>query len=192
MCSQHLGEVEHWLPGPVGFKEMLFSYLFRTTTSMQSLWVMAWGMLLTFLVHCRRCTGCWNKVFLPLNDAHTYSIQTVNRLDKLRRPEGSYSGLQSLWECPDRYFSGKVIHMISLIWYLLLENPGTLLFYSLCLYAFWDLQGTVLDNVVVPVAKLYGVEQEYEYLKPSIKNFPQGASWIMELPQNVQRENWKQ
>jgi demethylmenaquinone methyltransferase/2-methoxy-6-polyprenyl-1,4-benzoquinol methylase len=36
------------------------------------------------------------------------------------------------------------------------------------------LQGWVLDNVVVPTASSYGLEDEYKYLRPSIQRFPQG------------------
>lgn len=36
-------------------------------------------------------------------------------------------------------------------------------------------QGWALDNVVVPVAKSYGLGDEYAYLRPSIKAFPTGA-----------------
>lgn len=36
------------------------------------------------------------------------------------------------------------------------------------------LQGWVLDNVVVPTAAGYGLEDEYRYLRPSIQRFPQG------------------
>lgn len=36
-------------------------------------------------------------------------------------------------------------------------------------------QTWALDNVVVPVARAYGVEDEYAYLVPSIQAFPDGA-----------------
>mmetsp|Transcript_41008 Transcript_41008/g.97424 ORF Transcript_41008/g.97424 Transcript_41008/m.97424 type:complete len:312 (-) Transcript_41008:128-1063(-) len=36
-------------------------------------------------------------------------------------------------------------------------------------------QAWMLDNVVVPVAGMYGLRDEYEYLRPSIKAFPTGA-----------------
>ena len=36
------------------------------------------------------------------------------------------------------------------------------------------LQGWLLDNVVVPAARSYGLEEEYAYLRPSIKKFPVG------------------
>lgn len=35
-------------------------------------------------------------------------------------------------------------------------------------------QGWALENVVVPAASLYGLKQEYEYLRPSIQRFPSG------------------
>ncbi len=35
-------------------------------------------------------------------------------------------------------------------------------------------QTWTLDNVVVPLARLYGVEEEYAYLVPSIQAFPTG------------------
>ena len=37
-------------------------------------------------------------------------------------------------------------------------------------------QGWALENVVVPAARLYGMEAEYQYLRPSIKRFPAGAA----------------
>lgn len=37
------------------------------------------------------------------------------------------------------------------------------------------LQGWALENVVVPVARSYGMEEEYQYLRPSIKRFPTGV-----------------
>lgn len=33
----------------------------------------------------------------------------------------------------------------------------------------------MLDNVVVPMARIYGVTEEYEYLRPSIEQFPVGG-----------------
>jgi len=36
-------------------------------------------------------------------------------------------------------------------------------------------QGWALENVVVPAARLYGMESEYQYLRPSIKRFPTGG-----------------
>lgn len=33
-------------------------------------------------------------------------------------------------------------------------------------------QGLLLENVVVPAAAAYGLEDEYRYLRPSIKRFP--------------------
>lgn len=38
-------------------------------------------------------------------------------------------------------------------------------------------QTWALDNVVVPVARAYGVEDEYAYLVPSIQAFP-GGTWM--------------
>lgn len=35
-------------------------------------------------------------------------------------------------------------------------------------------QTWTLDNVVVPLARVYGVEEEYAYLVPSIQAFPSG------------------
>jgi len=35
-------------------------------------------------------------------------------------------------------------------------------------------QGAMLDNVVVPVASMFGMKQEYEYVRPSIERFPTG------------------
>jgi len=37
-----------------------------------------------------------------------------------------------------------------------------------------DFQGWALHNVVVPAARLYGMQAEYEYLRPSIQRFPTG------------------
>lgn len=36
------------------------------------------------------------------------------------------------------------------------------------------MQAAFLNNLVVPVAKSYGLEAEYAYLRPSIKAFPTG------------------
>jgi demethylmenaquinone methyltransferase/2-methoxy-6-polyprenyl-1,4-benzoquinol methylase len=36
------------------------------------------------------------------------------------------------------------------------------------------LQGLLLEQVVVPAAASYGLEDEYRYLRPSIKRFPTG------------------
>lgn len=42
-----------------------------------------------------------------------------------------------------------------------------------------EFQTWALDNVVVPVARAYGVEDEYAYLVPSINAFPGGAClWL--------------
>ncbi|KAG6556510.1 hypothetical protein Mapa_001836 [Marchantia paleacea] len=38
-----------------------------------------------------------------------------------------------------------------------------------------EIQGFMLDNVVVPVATYFGVQEEYAYLKTSIARFPLGA-----------------
>mmetsp|Transcript_16060 Transcript_16060/g.22160 ORF Transcript_16060/g.22160 Transcript_16060/m.22160 type:complete len:309 (+) Transcript_16060:67-993(+) len=48
------------------------------------------------------------------------------------------------------------------------EDPGMM-----------EFQSFVLDNVVVPVARLNGVEDEYAYLKPSIARFPTGREQEM-------------
>lgn len=40
--------------------------------------------------------------------------------------------------------------------------------------AYSRLQGALLENVVVPAARQRGLAAEYEYLRPSIKAFPQG------------------
>ncbi|GMH42886.1 hypothetical protein BSKO_10805 [Bryopsis sp. KO-2023] len=41
-------------------------------------------------------------------------------------------------------------------------------------------QGFMLENVVVPVARMYNVQEEYEYLRPSIQRFPSGPQqeWL--------------
>ncbi|GAQ83677.1 ubiquinone/menaquinone biosynthesis methyltransferase [Klebsormidium nitens] len=41
-----------------------------------------------------------------------------------------------------------------------------------------ELQGWLLDNVVVPVARQFQVEEQYEYLRPSIERFPRGREQI--------------
>lgn len=43
-------------------------------------------------------------------------------------------------------------------------------------------QGWALDNVVVPAAKSYGLEEEYRYLRPSIRAFPDGEAQSYYLP----------
>ena len=37
-------------------------------------------------------------------------------------------------------------------------------------------QGWALENVVVPAASSYGLEDEYRYLRPSIRSFPTGGT----------------
>eukprot|EP00850_Spirogloea_muscicola_P003491 SM000014S00279 [mRNA] locus=s14:458612:460544:+ [translate_table: standard] len=39
-------------------------------------------------------------------------------------------------------------------------------------------QAYMLDNVVVPVAQQFGLEEEYKYLRPSIERFPQGPQLV--------------
>ena len=39
-------------------------------------------------------------------------------------------------------------------------------------------QGWMLENVVVPMARSYGLGEEYEYLRPSIKCFPTGREQV--------------
>lgn len=41
------------------------------------------------------------------------------------------------------------------------------------------LQGWALQNVVVPAASLYGMQDEYAYLRPSIKRFATGAEILL-------------
>lgn len=36
------------------------------------------------------------------------------------------------------------------------------------------IQGWALENIVVPSARSYGLEDEYQYLRPSIQAFPPG------------------
>ena len=36
-------------------------------------------------------------------------------------------------------------------------------------------QAFSLENIVVPAARLYGLAEEYEYLRPSIKRFATGS-----------------
>jgi demethylmenaquinone methyltransferase/2-methoxy-6-polyprenyl-1,4-benzoquinol methylase len=45
-------------------------------------------------------------------------------------------------------------------------------------------QGWMLDNLVVPVASQFGMEDEYAYLKTSIARFPTGEFWVHNL------QNW--
>ena len=40
------------------------------------------------------------------------------------------------------------------------------------------LQAWALENVVVPMARLYDLEEEYQYLRPSIKRFPKGREQV--------------
>ena len=40
------------------------------------------------------------------------------------------------------------------------------------------LQAWALQNVVVPMARLYDLEEEYQYLRPSIKRFPKGREQV--------------
>lgn len=40
------------------------------------------------------------------------------------------------------------------------------------------LQAWALENVVVPMARSYGLAEEYEYLRPSIKRFPKGREQV--------------
>ena len=40
------------------------------------------------------------------------------------------------------------------------------------------MQGWALENVVVPMARSYGLGEEYEYLRPSIKRFPTGREQV--------------
>ncbi|BDA47971.1 2-phytyl-1,4-naphtoquinone methyltransferase [Coccomyxa sp. Obi] len=40
------------------------------------------------------------------------------------------------------------------------------------------IQGWALENVVVPMARSYGLCEEYEYLRPSIKRFPTGSEQV--------------
>lgn len=47
------------------------------------------------------------------------------------------------------------------------------LFHCLC-----GLQGFLLEQVVVPAAASYGLGDEYAYLRPSIKAFPQGPELV--------------
>lgn len=39
------------------------------------------------------------------------------------------------------------------------------------------IQGWALENVVVPAASSYGLEDEYRYLRPSIQSFPSGRDF---------------
>ena len=38
-------------------------------------------------------------------------------------------------------------------------------------------QAFSLENIVVPAARLYGLAEEYEYLRPSIKQFATGTPY---------------
>ena len=40
------------------------------------------------------------------------------------------------------------------------------------------MQAWALENVVVPMARSYGLGEEYQYLRPSIKRFPNGREQI--------------
>ena len=40
-------------------------------------------------------------------------------------------------------------------------------------------QAFSLENIVVPAARLYGLAAEYEYLRPSIKQFATGTACLM-------------
>ena len=40
------------------------------------------------------------------------------------------------------------------------------------------LQAWALENIVVPMARLYNLEEEYQYLRPSIKRFPKGREQV--------------
>ena len=40
------------------------------------------------------------------------------------------------------------------------------------------LQAWALKNVVVPMARLHDLEEEYQYLRPSIKRFPKGREQV--------------
>ena len=46
-----------------------------------------------------------------------------------------------------------------------------------------SVQAWFLENLVVPAARQYGLEAEYEYLRPSIKMFPtgEGLHWGIEV-----------
>lgn len=39
-------------------------------------------------------------------------------------------------------------------------------------------QAFFLENLVVPAAREYGLEAEYQYLRPSIKKFPTGEAQL--------------
>lgn len=43
-------------------------------------------------------------------------------------------------------------------------------------------QGFMLDNVVVPAATKYGLQDEYAYLRPSIQRFPSGGVPCAPMP----------
>jgi demethylmenaquinone methyltransferase/2-methoxy-6-polyprenyl-1,4-benzoquinol methylase len=40
------------------------------------------------------------------------------------------------------------------------------------------LKAWALDSIVVPIARSYGLAEEYEYLRPSIKRFPKGREQV--------------
>ena len=44
--------------------------------------------------------------------------------------------------------------------------------------SFMYLQAWALENVVVPMARMYDLEEEYQYLRPSIKRFPKGREQV--------------
>lgn len=41
-----------------------------------------------------------------------------------------------------------------------------------------QLQAWALENLVVPMARSYNLEKEYQYLRPSIKRFPKGREQV--------------
>lgn len=41
-----------------------------------------------------------------------------------------------------------------------------------------SVQAWALENVVVPMAQSYGLGEEYQYLRPSIKRFPKGKEQV--------------
>ena len=55
-------------------------------------------------------------------------------------------------------------------------NKARLLLRYQCITLFG--QGWALENVVVPMARSYGLGEEYEYLRPSIKRFPNGREQV--------------
>lgn len=44
--------------------------------------------------------------------------------------------------------------------------------------ASFHVQAWALENVVVPMARSYGLAEEYQYLRPSIKRFPKGREQV--------------